>query len=808
MQHLLKFGRCFFLFTCVIYSQYEPPSGYYNAASGLTGTPLRNAVYEIINDHTWYPYTSSSTDTWDILDSADQDPNSSTNILDVYKNASYTKKGGGNSDYNREHSWPKSYGFQKLENYNYPYTDCHALFLANSGYNSSRTNKPYDDGSSSSTENPTDVNNSWGGGSGTYPGNSNWTEGGATTGDGSTPDSGDKWETWTKRQGDVARALFYLDVRYAGEDHGNTGEPEPDLILTNSLSQMVCRTDGNYGSNANVANTADRRAYMGLLSTLIQWHADDPVDEVEQRRNHIIYGYQGNRNPFIDNPTWVNSIFGSPTTTVQFVSTVSTASEGDGTYSLTIAISNHDASNATSVNVALTGGTGSSADINNYSTQTVTFSAGTSADQTMIITISDDSIAEGSETLIFSLQSASGGNSAAVGSNDQFTLTINPSDGSDIFINEIDYDQDGSDNTEFIELCAVAGSYTTVIVKCINGSNDLVYNTFELDDITLSNESQGYGFYVLGPSSGVVNVDYSTGWISDEVQNGAPDAVELWVNGSIVDAVSYESTEDPMTDSNGGSLEQTSGLSETNSTGNNSIGRIGVDESVWQTMTISPGNANNVSGSNDQSLPVELTSFIATPQKGAIGLSWITESEIDNLGFLIDRSLEPNSGFTTIADYRFVPELRGQGSVTYRTDYSYTDREVVPGTKYYYVLSDVTGNPEHGEPVTRHTDKMVSATPKWQDISSALINGFKTFKAYPNPFNPKTVIAYELEDVRELSVSIVDVNGRQVTELYSGLQAPGFHEFTWQPKDISAGIYFCHLTSGGNTITRKLVLLK
>ena len=141
-----------------------------------------------------------------------------------------------------------------------------------------------------------------------------------------------------------------------------------------------------------------------------------------------------------------------------------------------------------------------------------------------------------------------------------------------------------------------------------------------------------------------------------------------------------------------------------------------------------------VSTDFDESLPVELTSFIATPQKGAIELSWVTESEIDNLGFLIDRSLEPNSGFTTVADYRFVPELQGQGSVTYRTDYYYTDREVVPGTKYYYVLSDVTGNPVHGEPVTRHTDKMVSAMPKWHDESSALINGFKTFKAYPNRF--------------------------------------------------------------------------
>ena len=189
-------------------------------------------------------------------------------------------------------------------------------------------------------------------------------------------------------------------------------------------------------------------------------------------------------------------------------------------------------------------------------------------------------------------------------------------------------------------------------------------------------------------------------------------------------------------------------------------------------------------------------------------MNWVTESEIDNLGFIIDRSLNANSNFTTIADYRFVPELQGQGSVTYRTDYSYTDREVVPGTKYYYVLSDVTGNPEHGEPVTRHTDKMVSATPKWHDESSALINGFKTFKAYPNPFNPKTVIAYELEDARDMSITIVDIYGKQVTKLYSGFQASGFHELTWQPRGISAGIYFSVLSSRDNSMSRKIVLLK
>ena len=208
---------------------------------------------------------------------------------------------------------------------------------------------------------------------------------------------------------------------------------------------MVCRTEGTYGSNANVANTDDRRAYMGLLSTLKQWHADDPVDEVEQRRNHIVYGHQGNRNPFIDNPTWVDAIFGSPSTTVQFITSAASVHEEDGTYSLSIAISSPHASTATTVDVALTGGTGTASDINNYSTQTVTFSGGSSTDQTVTLTITDDSINEENETFILSLQSASGGNSASVGSNDQFTLTINANDGPDIFINEIHYDNASTD---------------------------------------------------------------------------------------------------------------------------------------------------------------------------------------------------------------------------------------------------------------------------------------------------------------------------------------------------------------------------
>ena len=232
------------------------------------------------------------------------------------------------------------------------------------------------------------------------------------------------------------------------------------------------------------------------------------------------------------------------------------------------------------------------------------------------------------------------------------------------------------------------------------------------------------------------------------------------------------------------------------------------DSNDYYGFNLTSGVNPNASGNLDQSLPVELTSFTATPQKGAVKLNWVTESEIDNLGFLIDRSLEPNSGFTTVADYRFVPELQGQGSVTYRTDYSYTDRQVATGTKYYYVLSDVTGNPEHGEPVTRHTDKMVSAVPDRPEDDLAIIKGFRMFNNYPNPINPKTTFSYDLVRDGEITLTIYNIAGRKVEDLYSGFQTTGPYEINWHPQAIPAGVYFGKLTYGDRADIQKLIFLK
>jgi len=262
------------------------PTAYYDGVDASNAAALRTTLHAAIDDHVKFPYTASTTDTWDVLEVADEDPLDPARVLDIYRNASYAKAGGGNTFYNREHTWPKSLGFPDDGEGNYPYTDLHMLMLSAIDYNASRGNLPFGDCSASCSEFPTGAYAGQGGGSGVFPGNSNWS-------------NGVIWQVWTKLKGNVARAVLYMDVRYEGGTHGVTAVAEPDLRLTDDLSLVV-----GTGSNASVA-------YMGRLSTLLQWHADDPVTEAERLRNDAVYSYQGNRNPFVDHPEWVDCVYRS-----------------------------------------------------------------------------------------------------------------------------------------------------------------------------------------------------------------------------------------------------------------------------------------------------------------------------------------------------------------------------------------------------------------------------------------------------------------------------------------------------------------
>ena len=259
---------------------------YYIGVDTTDATTLRTTVHDIIKVALSFNYSTAGNinDTWHILSEADANPSAPGFMIMVYKNNSLEYFGGGVQEYNREHTWPQSRGFSSgsMGANNAARTDAHHLMISDAVYNNDRGNSYFDNCNASCTENPTTATNGIGGGSGVYPGNSNWY-------------TGTIYEVWKERKGDIARAMFYLDVRYEGDQADPDSSPpqnEPDLQLVEDPNELGLGTPK-----------------MGRLSTLLQWHSDDPVDQTEIERNNVIFGFQQNRNPFVDHPEWVACVF-------------------------------------------------------------------------------------------------------------------------------------------------------------------------------------------------------------------------------------------------------------------------------------------------------------------------------------------------------------------------------------------------------------------------------------------------------------------------------------------------------------------
>jgi endonuclease I len=249
---------------------YAAPGSYYSTATG-TGVTLKNQLNEIIDNHTVYTYSSSAHDA--AMLKIDEDPNNSNNVTLIYSGVSVAKSAVLNTTYNREHMWPNSYG---LDDTNAAYSDLWNLRICDANVNSDRNNNYYDDG--------------------------------GVVGNPEAPDTreveGVSWEPRPIEKGDIARSMFYMDTRYQGD--ANDGFPR-DLVLVGT---------------SQLGNITTSNSNMGNLDTLLKWNYQDGVSNAERRRNHLIYtsdtgpnGWngtarnQGNRNPFIDHPEWVWTVF-------------------------------------------------------------------------------------------------------------------------------------------------------------------------------------------------------------------------------------------------------------------------------------------------------------------------------------------------------------------------------------------------------------------------------------------------------------------------------------------------------------------
>ena len=245
------------------------PLGYYNTTQNLQGIALKEALNNIIDNHIEYPYTSTSTDVWDILKQTDQDSLNLNNVILVYSGLSVNAEQEYNSGkgWTREHVWAKSRGdFGTTKGAG---TDLHHLKPCHNTINTARNNRWFGECNEEYILGDTLV-------TGCFTSSQSWL-----------------WKPREEVKGDIARMIFYMATRYEGEN----GELDLEVV--------------DYIPSDKFTN----EPIHATLADLIVWHLEDPVDNFEKKRNDIIFTYQQNRNPYIDNPDFVLNVF-SPLTSI------------------------------------------------------------------------------------------------------------------------------------------------------------------------------------------------------------------------------------------------------------------------------------------------------------------------------------------------------------------------------------------------------------------------------------------------------------------------------------------------------------
>ncbi|MBN2412856.1 T9SS type A sorting domain-containing protein [candidate division KSB1 bacterium] len=211
--------------------------------------------------------------------------------------------------------------------------------------------------------------------------------------------------------------------------------------------------------------------------------------------------------------------------------------------------------------------------------------------------------------------------------------------------------------------------------------------------------------------------------------------------------------------------------------------------------------APTLSGNVDTSLPVHLSGFTARQEKGYVLLEWATESETDNLGFILERKTT-ETVWNRIASYETHEILAGRESSTSVTKYTYIDNNILPGVTYSYRLSDVniTGKINIDDVIT---------------ITTAELPRFTELKlAYPNPFNPDTRIVYSLAEDAMVTLKIINTMGQTIrTLIIAQNQSIGTYTVHWDGRDqngdnVSTGIYLPVLTAGDVVKSQKIMLVR
>ncbi|PIP78220.1 MAG: hypothetical protein COW85_04975 [Ignavibacteria bacterium CG22_combo_CG10-13_8_21_14_all_37_15] len=191
-------------------------------------------------------------------------------------------------------------------------------------------------------------------------------------------------------------------------------------------------------------------------------------------------------------------------------------------------------------------------------------------------------------------------------------------------------------------------------------------------------------------------------------------------------------------------------------------------------------------------LPVELTSFTAVFNNGAVELNWNTVTEVNNYGFEVERASRNEE--LGIRNWKKVGFVKGNGNSNSPKDYSFTDKTISYGS-YAYRLKQLDNDGAF------KYSKIVEADFKLRQT-------FELSQNYPNPFNPTTKISYSLPVDSRVQLLVYGITGEQVRSLVNEYQTAGIYTVDFDASVLSSGIYFYKIIANKFLQIKKMSVLK
>lgn len=204
----------------------------------------------------------------------------------------------------------------------------------------------------------------------------------------------------------------------------------------------------------------------------------------------------------------------------------------------------------------------------------------------------------------------------------------------------------------------------------------------------------------------------------------------------------------------------------------------------------------------DGYLPVTFGSLVAYKLENSnyVKISWSTITEINNLGFYVQRKSELETEYMTL-NSDIIPGANTSLQTQY---YNYIDSTIHKAGNYYYRIKQVDYNS-----IESFSDViLLSFNPTDVKDNSFTDYKFDLEQNFPNPFNPSTKINFTISKDSYIHLAVYDVYGRQVRLIYSGHKNRGQYSYDFDASDLPSGVYYYKLISNDQRLVKKMMLLR